>query len=369
MDTEWLVQTWQWLEGQPWILGLALLVAAVLAAKLADFLFSRLLRFLVARTSTKVDDQIVAQLHRPVQASVVLAAAVVAAHAIIVDDHLRSLASRFLYSLLLVLWTGVAIRASRTFFRALIQHRRADHAVVQALPLLDNLITVVLVVHGAFWLLAIWDVNLTPLLASAGIVTAAVALASRDTLANFFGGVSIFVDRPYRLGDYIILESGERGEVVNIGVRSTRILTRDDVLITVPNAVMANAKIINESGQVPRYRVRATVGVAYDSDLELVEAKLLEALEDISEILPEPAPRVRFRQFGDSALIYQVLAWVRDPADRGRVLHEINRNIHRKLGEAGIEIPFPQRVVTMRGETDGNHETVMAGQGGKHGPS
>ena len=88
---------------------------------------------------------------------------------------------------------------------------------MQVMPLLDNLATVVLVLLGAFWLLDMWQVNITPLLASAGIATAAVALASKDTLANFFGGVSIFIDRPYRLGDYIILGSGERGEVVDIG--------------------------------------------------------------------------------------------------------------------------------------------------------
>ena len=155
------------------------------------------------------------------------------------------------------------------------------------------------------------------------------------------------MDRPYRLGDYIILSSGERGEVVDIGVRSTRILTRDDVLITVPNAAMANAMIINESGQVPRFRVRATVGVGYDSDLDQVEAELLACLTDIPEILRDPPPRVRFREFGDSALTFQLLAWIRHPADRGRVLHLINRNIHKRLRAAGIDIPYPQRVLTM----------------------
>ena len=118
--------------------------------------------------------------------------------------------------------------------------------------------------------------NITPLLASAGIVTAAVALASKDTLANFFGGISIFVDRPYNLGDYIIVGGDERGEVVDIGVRSTRIMTRDDVLITIPNAQMANATIVNQSGRVPRFRIRAKVGVGYDSDPDVVEKALME---------------------------------------------------------------------------------------------
>jgi MscS family membrane protein len=74
-----------------------------------------------------------------------------------------------------------------------------------------------------------------------------VALAAKETLSNFFGGVSVFLDQPFRTGDYIILDSGERGEVVDIGLRSTRILTRDDVQITIPNAIIANTKVINES--------------------------------------------------------------------------------------------------------------------------
>jgi small-conductance mechanosensitive channel len=182
-------------------------------------------------------------------------------------------------------------------------------------------------------------------LASAGIATAAVALAAKDTLSNFFGGVSIFMDRPYRLGDYIILGSGERGEVVDIGVRSTRILTRDDVLVTIPNSVMANAKIINETQPAPMYRVRTKVGVSYDSDLDLVEQTLLKSLEGIHQVLDQPTPRVRFRAFGDSALDFELLSWVADPRERGLVQHQINKNIFNNFRQAGIEIPFPQRVV------------------------
>ena len=347
MGTEFISQAWKWMHGQPYVIGAALILFSVALAKIGDVFFSRLLKKITSRTKTNIDDTIIEQLHRPVQLSIVLTGCILAANLVIDQDHVQSAVSRGFYSVFMVLWTWVLVRISRTFFRSMIRRRRADHALAQALPLLDNLVLVVLLAHGVYWLLDLWKINVTPLLASAGIVTAAVALASRDTLANFFGGVSIFVDRPYRLGDYIILSSGERGEVVDIGVRSTRVLTRDDVLITVPNAVMANAKIINESGLVPRFRVRATVGVGYESDLDQVEAELLAALEDIPEILSDPPPRVRFREFGDSALIYQLLAWIRDPADRGRVLHLINRNLHRRLRAAGIEIPFPQRVLTM----------------------
>lgn len=340
-----ITYVWSWLHDHSWLFALVLMLASLVAAKLVDCIFSRIFKTLTRQTKSVLDDKIMGHLHRPVQLTVVVGAAVLALEALLREHPLKDHVAALLYSILLVLWTAVAIRVSRTIFKALIHRHRGDSALVQALPLFDNLVMIVLMAHGAFWLMSLWDVNATPLLASAGIVTAAVALASKDTLANFFGGVSIFVDRPYRLRDYIILNTGERGEVVNIGIRSTRILTRGDVLITVPNAVMANSKIVNQSGQVPRYRVRARVGVGYASDVDKVEEVLLTACEGLSEILPTPKARVRFREFGDSALVFDLLFWVHDPADQGRLLHEVNRNIHKKLGSAGIEIPFPQRVV------------------------
>jgi MscS family membrane protein len=347
MNQNLFTTAWTWLNQHPYVLGAAMMLAAVILAKLVDLTFSRVIKLLTKKTATTLDDDIIEQLHRPVQWSVILAGAVFTLRMYIEDDHLADTVSKTLYSLLIILWTLVGVRLSRTIFKVLIKRRRGDTALISALPLFDNLAMVVLLAHGAFWLLDLWHINVTPLLASAGIVTAAVALASKDTLANFFGGVSIFVDRPYRLGDYIDLGTGERGQVVAIGVRSTRLLTRDDVLITIPNAVMANAKIINESGQVPRYRVRAAVGVSYEADPERVEEALLSALDGMSEILPSPKPRVRFRRFGESSLDFELLAWVHNPADRGRILHEINKSIYKRLGAAGIEIPFPQRVLHM----------------------
>jgi MscS family membrane protein len=347
MDQDLFKTAWDWLNQHPYVLGAAMILLSVILAKIVDAVFTICIKIVAKKTRTTLDDDIIKQLHRPVQWSVVLAGAVFTLQMFIDSEHIADKASNAIYSVLIILWTMVGIRLSRTIFKALIKRRRGDTALISALPLLDNLVMIVLLAHGAFWLLDLWHINVTPLLASAGIVTAAVALASKDTLANFFGGVSIFMDRPYRLGDYIDLGNGERGEVVDIGVRSTRLLTRDDVLITVPNSVMANSKIINESGQVPRYRVRASVGVSYEADPEKVEEVLMSALEDLHEILPSPKPRVRFRSFGDSALEFQLLAWVRDPGDRGRILHEINKNIYKKLGAAGIEIPFPQRVLHM----------------------
>ncbi len=190
-----------------------------------------------------------------------------------------------------------------------------------------------------------FGLSVTAVFASAGIAGLAIAMAARETLANFFGGISILLDKPFTTGDYIILDSGERGEVVDIGLRSTRMLTRDEILICIPNSVITNVKIVNESAPAPRFRVRIKIGVAYGSDIEQVENILMELANRNELAAKNPAPRVRFRAFGDSSLDFELLCWARRPEEKGRLIHSLNIEIYNGLNDAGIEIPFPQRDV------------------------
>jgi small-conductance mechanosensitive channel len=212
-----------------------------------------------------------------------------------------------------------------------------------------NLATVFLLLAGAYSILVAWDIDVTGLVASAGIVGLALSFAAQDTLSHLFAGVAILADRPYRIGDFIVLDTGERGQVTAIGLRSTRLMTRDDVEVSIPNGVMGGAKIVNESGgHDTKFRVRATVGVAYGSDVEHV----LEILESIAteneELCDEPAPRARFRTFGASSLDFELLAWIPEPSLRGLRVHEMNCEIYRRFNAEGITIPFPQQDVWIK---------------------
>ena len=200
-------------------------------------------------------------------------------------------------------------------------------------------------------------VSLTPIFASAGIVGLALALAARETVANFFGGLNILLDRPFRVGNIIILDSGERGEVIDVGLRSTRIITRDDVQISVPNSKITDSKVINESVPMDRFRVRIGVGVAYGSDIDQVEELLLQTAKSNSLITVYPEPRVRFRKFGDSALEFELLCWAYKPDVKGKVKHELHRDIYKSFNASGISIPFPQRGVHLIKEDDGTTAT------------
>ena len=195
-------------------------------------------------------------------------------------------------------------------------------------------------------------VSLTAIFASAGIVGLGVALAARETLANLFGGVSIFLDRPFKSGDYIVLDSGERGQVVEVGLRSTRLLTRDDVQISIPNSLITNTKVINESAPIPLFRVRIKVGVAYGTDVDKVEEVLLSVASHNNLVANTPEPRVRFRMFGDSSLDFELLCWARRPEDRGRLIHGLNHQIYKAFDAAGIQIPFPQRDIHLNAHPD-----------------
>ena len=124
--------------------------------------------------------------------------------------------------------------------------------------------------------------------------------------------------------------------------------TRDDVQITIPNSIIANTKVVNESAPHPNFRVRVPIGVAYGSDIDLVQEVLLGVARANPNILEDPEPRVRFRTYGDSALNFELLAWAKEPALRGRTVHEMNCEIYKDFGRLGIRIPFPQRDVHLQ---------------------
>ncbi len=334
----------------PLLKAALVLVIYLILAKVVDLTFSHLLSRLVAKTRSELDDRLLDHLHRPVSWSVGLIGGL---HAVIylgLEEPWRTVVPRVIKSGMVAVWWIALFAMTRDLLTHRSQRLTASGKVGRDIfVLFKNFIYVALFGLGTLWLLSIWQVNLTPLFASAGIAGIAIGFAAKDTLANFFGGISIFFDRAYKVGDYVILDSGERGEVVDIGIRSTKIKTRDDVLVTIPNSIMANSKIINETAPVPRYRIRVPVGVAYGSDLRRVEQLLVEGARSHPLVKRDPAPRARIRRFGDSSIDFELLCWVQDPADRGLVIHELFHTIYQAFEKEGITIPFPQLDVHLAG--------------------
>ncbi len=342
-----------WLE-LPYVkVGLIFLFSFVVA-KLTDMLVSQVLTQLTKRTKTELDDRLIEIMHRPIFWSVVYVGLYFVVQVSELETSLSFVLIGLVKTLAVLLWTGAGFRISNTvltMFSTIPKHLKwLDN---QSLPLFDNLAKLMMIGIGSYMLLLTWDIDVSAWLASAGIVGIAVGLAAKDSIANLFGGMFIMADAPYKIGDFIVLDTGERGHVSQIGLRSTRILTRDDVEITIPNAIIANAKITNESGGPwEKERVRATIGVAYGSDLTQVRKLLTEAALETEYIIKSKAPRIRFREFGESSLIFQVMGWIDEPVERGRALDSLNENIYNKLNEANVKIPFPQRDIYIHHKED-----------------
>ena len=327
------------------LLGAVVIMAlfAILAV-LVDFFIHRIVNFIRKRSNVDIDNTFIGSIHRPAWIVLVLIGALLSATWLKLDPRINYIVNAILKTLLIIVFAVGVGRLMKNLCHQWWTKRRQGQQIIH---MFENVGRVLVLLTAAALLLLVWKIDISPLLASAGIVGLAAALAARDTLANFFGGINIFLDKPFTTGDYIILESGERGEVVEIGVRSTLIRTRDDEQISIPNAIVANTKIINESAPEPRYRVRIKVGVAYNSNLEGVEAAMLEVAYSNQSISQVPEPRVRFRAFGDSSLEFELLCWAKTPADRGRVIHELNLAIFSEFQKRKISIPFPQRDVYM----------------------
>ena len=262
----------------------------------------------------------------------------------------RQVLIRILVSLLVLQLMRSALKASNLGLQFLGRVRdRFSFIEERTLPLFDLVSTILIIAIASYALLLVWEIDPTAWLASAGVIGIAVGFAARDTLANLFAGFFIIADAPYKLGDYVVLDTGDRGEVTAVGIRSTRILTRDDVEIIVPNSEMANSKIINESGgRWVKFRTRLQIGVAYGSDVDQVVELLERVAREHEGVCDDPEARVRMRGFGDSSLDFELLCWVHHPSERGRVTHELFMEIYRALGREGIEIPFPQRDLWVR---------------------
>ncbi|MAG30121.1 MAG: mechanosensitive ion channel protein MscS [Deltaproteobacteria bacterium] len=343
-----IVPVWELVSQIPIVGAVAIAIAFFMLALALRFAIFRSLGRLAVLTTSAVDDRVLRDLRKPIFTTILfpgLALAVAAAQLPIGSHVLVNL----LFSVVVASWMRATLHVSSALLSALEKQRSFTLVETRTIPLFDLTIKLLTILIGSYVLLLIWGINPLGWLASAGIVGIAVGFAAKDTLANLFSGFFIVADAPYKIGDYINLDSGERGQVSAIGLRSTRLLTRDDVEITIPNGVIANAKIVNESGgPYVKIRNRISVGVAYGSDVDRVCELLQRVGREHSQTCSHPEPRVRLRGFGASSLDFELLVWIEHPEQRGLIAHDLYMDIYKTLGQEGIEIPFTKHDVFIK---------------------
>lgn len=345
-----VVPAWHFMQDYPLLFVVVMFGLGYVVGKGLQALLRFSLMKVARRTGSILDDKLIQYLTAPVVQTTVILSLVIVETALISHDALHWYLIRGLFSLLLFFWGRAWFKATQLCITALSERtEQLELFQPKTRPLFEMSIKVILLIIFLGLFMSLWGIDGTAWLASAGVIGIAVGFAAQDTLANLISGVSIIADAPYKLGDYIVLDTGERGVVTAVGMRSTRLLTRADVEISIPNAVMGNAKITNESGGPKvEHRIGVPVGVAYGT----LPGKVIDLLEQIAHdepmILETPFPRARMRAFGESSVNFELLGWIHHPELRGLATHNLLLEIDKRFREEGIQIPFPQRDVYLK---------------------
>jgi small conductance mechanosensitive channel len=200
--------------------------------------------------------------------------------------------------------------------------------------------------------LDVLGINVMPFVAGAGVAGVAVGFAAKDTLSNLIAGVLLIIDRPFEIGDRIEVWSAPAGsatwgDVIDIGLRATRIRTTDNIVIIIPNNEIMTRDIVNYTGIDTMIRVRINIGIAYDADMERAKTICLETAEKADWVATDPPPKVVVRNFGESAVDLQLRVWIHDARQRMNTISFVTDQVKTAFDAAGIEIPFPKRDITI----------------------
>jgi len=248
-----------------------------------------------------------------------------------------------------VLILAAALLLSRTLSR-LLQHRISKRAYLDpGLSYTLGRLTQYLIIAIGVLLSLSLGIGL-PLTSIAVIFTAlsvGIGFGLQYIAADIASGFILLFERPVRVGDRITIGDDE-GDVQSINLRTTVVSTNNRISIIVPNSKLVSQRLINWSYGDPRARIAIPVGVAYNSDIDLVTSTLLKATEDVDNVLRDPAPKVQFLKFGDWSLDFRLLVWTNRPRLHTQIRSDINYRIEKLFREARIEIPFPQTELRLR---------------------
>jgi len=195
---------------------------------------------------------------------------------------------------------------------------------------------------SAIMILSINNVNVSVLIASLGILGLAFSLAAQDSLANLISGVLISLDQPFRVGDRIEIHGlGTWGDVVDIGLRSTRIKTRDNILVIVPNSKIGTEQVINYSYPDPQYRIQMEINIPYGEDVERIRKIIVNSVKDVEGVLPDKPVEALYVAMGGTGMVFRVRWWIESYIDTRRMFDRVNTALQAAFDESGIHMPNP----------------------------
>jgi MscS family membrane protein len=330
----------QWLEIG--ISALIISIAIFLGRWIIKLLIGRGIRIIVGKTKTELDDAILRAAIGPLHWLVIVLA---------FDYGLRRLdflplswsdgLENFLFVAYFLIGTVFVLRlisGIMDWYGSSLDKEKDMNLVSQMLPFIRR---VAMIVIGLIALVSILDrfTDVSALLATLGVGSLAIALAAQSSLQDLFSGFLIMFDRPYLIGDRIeIQELDTWGDVVDIGLRSTRIRTRDNRYVIVPNSIMGKNMVVNYSRPDTQYRIQIEIEVAYGSDVEFVRKTIIEAVQHVEGVLPDRHVEALFLNFSTAGMVFRVRWWLDSYIDTRRMFDRVNTAIYKALDRAEIKI-------------------------------
>ena len=334
-----------------YVSALLVFIIFLFFAKVLLLISKNFLIKLTKKTKTKADDLLIEKTEKLISYILILIGVKVASSFI-------SIASGFLVQINKVTNAAIIIIVMyivMVFMEILITLWSENTKKKTKTPLIDEVshlfktsIKIIIFLFTLFFVLNLWNIKLTAILASLGIAGIIIGFAVKDSLANIFGGVSLIMDQAFLVHDLIKLESGEIGIVQRIGMRSTKIKTLDNEIMSIPNGVLANMKVTNYAKPDKKLRIKVNVSVMYGSQPEKVKKVLTNIAKSMKEISKKPAPYVRFDKLGEFSMDFKVYAYITEPREMFEIKNLLTTNIYNGIKKNKIRIPYPTRTVYMK---------------------
>ncbi|MBT4824005.1 mechanosensitive ion channel [Candidatus Woesearchaeota archaeon] len=332
------------IQGNSATLALSVFLIYLIIAKIVLFIFKTYFTEVVKKTKTKIDDILVSRLEYPISWFIVLLGIIIS---------LKTVETGVTYVIPIVKSIIVALVAHTLLKLAddLLEEwwiespqQGLDEDIIQ---ITSNFLKIIIIVISLIVMLIVWGADIKSLLLSVGIISVVLGFALKGSLDNIFSGISLMLDHTFRVGDVIKLESSEIGEVIHIGLRSTKVKTYDNELLVIPNSILANMRVINYARPDNNLRIIIPVGVAYGSDVEKVKKVLRNALKNRKEISLPHLSDVWFVKMNDFSLDFKVIFYIDDYRKKYKTESIITTMIYDILKKNKLNIPFPTRTLYM----------------------
>lgn len=336
------------------IVALAILFLGYIAGKLSNRLIKWLKANFTQKTRTSLDDSVLDALKTPIK-YVIYAIALILA-----TEQLRMDVTNIIVAILILFLAKPAANITNIvmdYIERDLAKRTESKLDDMVLPLINKTVSFLVYVFAVILALDQLGIEVLPFIAGLGIVGLAIGLAAKDTLANIIAGIFIIIDRPFVVGDRIEAWSAPKqaatwGDVIEIGLRSTKIKTTDNILLVIPNSEISRRDIINYTAISPDIRVRIPIGIAYEADREKAEKIIMDIANNTEGVIKEPEPWLVMQAFGASSVDLELRVWIDNARMRKRITSHLSKEIKLEFDKQGIEIPYPRRHVILEKEKD-----------------